>query len=377
MNHLRFAALSLLSIATATGQDQAAPRTPTFTLSAGDHNVASLVELTAQVRGRPMELDAETTSLLRRRTVVVQRELRLEADAFVDVTTTLLHGYDLVFPAPQYGNRIVRIESAFAAELFVTRSPQQILTNVSGIEYARTVAMSHDPIVHMNALRPLFGWGGPHSLDIQAGDDELVLTGTSDKIRCALKVLALLEGTEPAATSQPTFADGPTIAWPGGKMAADRFVAKFATALDANVVGELSRAELDLGERAQLTPEGWYARATKALFEAQLVLVPSIANARLFTMRSLHGNQARQFTWHADYVPSECIANRDVVDPTMTTVTLHNISANEAMRNLLPKLATATLTSIGTINEDTFLLCGPRPCVADLVAAIRSLDEAQ
>jgi len=377
MNHLRLIAIPFLSIVAATAQDRATQQAPTFTLAAGYHNMASLVELTAQVRGHAIQLAPETTAMLRRRTVVVQRELQLEADAFVDVATTLLHGHDLVFAAPAHGNRILKLEAAYEGELFVERSPEEILADASGIEYARTVATSHNPVVHLNALRPLFGWGGPHSLDIQVGDEELVMTGTSDKIRCALKVLALLEGTTPAASAQPTFDDGPMLAWPGGKMAVNTFIAKFANALDANVVGDLNRAELDLGKRANLTPREWFARATEALFEAQLVLVPSMGSQRLFTIRSLHGTQCRQFTWHADYVPCDQLGQSNAVDPTMTTVTLQNVATNTAMAKLMPKLATARFTSIGMIDDNTFLLCGPRPSVAEHAATLRAFDDAQ
>lgn len=308
MNHLRPIVAALLSAVALTAQ--AAP-TPTFTLAAGYHDLAALVELTGQVCGRPVSVDDQTRETLGRKTVVVQRELRLAPDAFVDVATTLLHDRGYVLTSGKRGHRVLSQQAAFAADASVERTPAEILADASGIEYVTTTAASDDPVVHMNALRPLFGWGGPDSLDMQLGEDELYLTGTSDKVRCALKVLALLHGEQSAPTTRPQFAADTTLAWPGGTMTARTFIAKFATALDANVIGELCDVDLALGKRADVTPIEWYSRATQALFAADLVLFPSAGSERLFTLRSLHDVRSRQFVWQANHVPCDQLAAAD------------------------------------------------------------------
>lgn len=58
----------------------------------------------------------------------------------------------------------------------------------------------------------------------------------------------------------------------------------------------------------------------------------------------------------------------------MTTVTFANITAGQAMSAMLPKVANMRFTSIGMVDQNTILLCGPRPGVREHVAALQALD---
>lgn len=82
------------------------------------------------------------------------------------------------------------------------------------------------------------------------------LTGTSDCVRLALRVLQVLEHEAPAAAHRLVWPKRERIARPGGATSTRAFVQLLAEALDVVVIGDYGDADLDLGESARLAPAG-------------------------------------------------------------------------------------------------------------------------
>jgi hypothetical protein len=355
-------------------------RQPQFALPAGRHGVDELIGLLGQIRKTAICCERDE---LERATgpVMLQRELRLDGDAFDDVVTTLLfHRGLMVVPAKAPGGQQVIAMDERLRDTAIARTPAEILARPGRLEFVTTsVPPSGLPVMQRAmVLRPLFGMDRtPWAMRIGVDGQQVTLTGSSEQVAFALRVLQLVDGNTP--TLQPAIAWSATspLSWPGGKMTGVAFMKLFADTLDANVLGEAGAAELDLGAAAQLSAAEWFASATKALHSIGQVIVPAEAAHRVFLLRSKQDARFAEVTWRSTFETNEQVLQYTAVRPVLTVFSLQHVELTAAMNQLRPMLMGGGGLTVGSLGPSRLLLAGLRDNVAKVIEQLQGIDVAK
>lgn len=232
-------------------------------------------------------------------------------------------------------------------------------------------------MLRRNLLAPLFLMRDePWALQVGTVEGGTRLVGTRDQVAVAIRLLALQDGRDPPPRPATVWREG-ALGWPGGTMPLAPFLSLLQERLDANVLATELPAEigLDLGEPAETTAAAWFARATRALREAKLLLLPVAATQRVFELRSAAGPRPGDVVWRADVVPAErTLDPLAPVLPVLTTIELRHVDMGKAFGAIRPHVVKGTTVIVGTLAENRLYVCGLQDEVGTLVAAVRAVD---
>jgi len=351
-----------------------------FTLAAGEHRIEAFVDLTSQIRKVAIDCEADELDHAYERALHVQRELQLGNADWEDLATTLLLYQRLLLVPAKKGNgqRIVAlIRGVDLSELAVERSPGDVLARPHRIEWVTTVVPGGDiaPQVQINMLRPVFAFSrDPVPLHFEAAENGIRLTGTTDQVAFAIRLLHALGGQPVTATAPLTWSDDEPRRWPGGEMGTKEFVQLVATTLDANVVGHIPDGSVDLGDPAELAPADWFAAATRIWREAELALLPLVPAHRVLLLGSLRGARAGEMMWRAAFEPPARVGASNDIVPVATVLALEHITCNVASNTLRPWIGVGRKLTIGSLGQDRILLYGMRDEVAGATELIQAAD---
>lgn len=385
-----FCTLHLLTIAAAQaagGQPTKTPKAAVFTLPAGQHSVAELINLLGQIRKCEIHHDPAELDDNGDHKIVLQRELQLDGDAFEDVVTTILFYRQLmVVPGdkPPAQRAIAMKDAEELRRAASARTADEILSRPSRAEFVSTT-LPPGPVpdvVRINMLRPFFANAGrpsPWQMNINLVDDKIQLTGTTEQLAFALNIVGLLSG-DAKRPSSPAIAWRSTepLPWPGGKMPLTALMKLFTDTLDANLIGEPSDREVDLGARAQLPAAEWFARATAVVRSIDEVIVPVVHSHRVFLLRSLANRGADEVMWRSSFESPEEVSRATSIVPVITEFVCKHARANEAMRAVRPILGRPLSTMIlgaFSAKNDRLLISGLRNEVAEVLDVLRKADQ--
>ena len=368
----------LLSATAATihAQEPAERPAPLFTMAAGEHDLVSLVDLLAQVRKARIHSDRNELEGFADATVHLQRELRVDGDAFENVATALLQEHGFIIVPEEDGTYRVRTfgELHELEGAAIERTPQEIFGRPAKVEFITTAVPAEiAPLDWYNRLRPtLVSVNTPCRLLLGREDGKLVLTGTTQQVGFALRLIQAARGLEPAAQPPIGWREDAPLPWPGGRMPLRRFTALFADTLDANVLGPPVDIELDLGQAERLRPDQWFARATQVLHDQGNALLPADVQHRVFLLLSLRGPRSNEIFWRARFDPPDSIAENPAGMPVFTAYEMQHIRAGLAAGALRGRRIIVSVMS-----SEAIVLIGMRPDVVDALEAVRKADKAK
>lgn len=349
-------------------------KNPVFTLPAGQHDLQELTALAAQIQRAPIRFDRTELAKAADLSVTLQTELRLDATGYREVVAALLFEQGLVLSDSENGTKVATVRSEEERGRFVVCTPEQVFANRFHGQRVRTSVPSRpDDLIRIHAIRPHVHNEAP-GLWVHDRGDTVELTGTVDEVRFGLRLLAMF-GDEPVApANRPQWPAGQTLSWPGGRMLLADLIARFANELDANVLGEPEHRMLDLGEPATMTPDEWFAEATRVLANHHCALVCHHVGSRLFAMRSLLEPTCLQANAQAHYVPCEDVADEPTAAAIMTKVQLHKLSSMDGFLALRRFMAQNPATTMSSLGERTVVLVGPSHQVAHHVDVLLQTD---
>ncbi|MCK5942114.1 MAG: hypothetical protein KAI24_09110, partial [Planctomycetes bacterium] len=242
-----------------------------------------------------------------------------------------------------------------------------------GAEVTETVPSLH-PMLESCSLRPFAHVPGRDDLlRTTPLDDAIELTGSAAQVRFATRMLDLIGGGAPALSFTFATTDRAT-AWPGGEMSGAEFVRYFADALDANVIGEIPDTVVALGAPTELTQRAFYARASKALYDAGVWIAPRLPEQRLFVACSTTSERRQALARCADFEPSDRVAERTDALPVTSVVELQQLQAVAALQKLMPRIVKGRMTCAAIVDDRKVLLCGPCVQVAEFVDVLLQAD---
>lgn len=363
--------------------EPAAARSPQFTLPAGQHRLDELIGLLGQIRKTTIRCERDEIAL-GLGPVALQRELLLDGAAFDDVVTTLLFYRGLiVVPDAAQGLQVIALDDAERLRsAAVGRTAAEILARPGRLEFATTkVPAGKLPMAgRIGVLRALFGMNRvPWAMQMVADGEDMRLTGSTEQLAVALRVLQLLDDTAPTVAPAVAWAGAAPLSWPGGRMTQAAFLQLFANTLDANVLGEVGGGEVDLGAPARLPAAEWFSRATVALDAIDEVIVAAAAPHRVFLLRSKHEARFREVIWRSGFESNEQVAKSTAVRPVLTVYALQHISsaaATNQLRPMLRGLGSSTLV-VGTLSPSRLLVGGLRDEVARVIEQLHKVDVAR
>ena len=392
MQHLSSVALAV-SLTTVIAAQEAVRR-PSFVLAAGLHSATALIEQVGLVRKVPIKTAAELRDALAERSVHVPVELRLAPTDFdVVATNVLLHEGVLLVADAGALRPVLLARCQFQTEAFdareplgamaVDRTPEEVLAGTRGIELVRTRVSLREagpPMAHMMLRVMTPRTPQRPGLVARPEQGELVLTGTTDEVGFALRMLQVLD--DPASASVAPAIKWTTsdeLPWPGGRRSRAAFDALVATTLDASVLDAVHPTDaesVDLGDPAELSPEAWFARATEVYGAHDTALLPVVPQHRVFVRLSTRGDRRSEIMLRAVYVPAAHLDEPAPLQPVITRIALRHIQG-AAAQNDLRAAGIPRGISIGSIGRDGLLLTGMRADVATTVAKLRDLDTAK
>jgi hypothetical protein len=354
-----------------------------FTLPAGQHALTELVNLLGQIRNCEIDCAVEELAAVDDQKVLLQRELQLTAPEFEDVVTTVLFYRGLVVvPGDRAGRQraITVLDKARLHETAIARTTAEILARPSRIEFASTL-LPTDPSqleLRLNILRPFFaaiGRPNPWAMTMDKAEGGIQLTGSTEQIGYALKMIGLLDGVRP----QPAPAiewQVAMLAWPGGKMPLTKFLAAFTANLDANLIGDPVDRQVDLGAQEQLSPAAWWTRATMVLRAIDIAIVPVVPQSRVFLLRALNDRGAREIQWRAAFEAPDAVLQEAAIVPVMTVHECKHVDVSAARGAMRPAFGKpgGTLTVVST-NPTSLLFVGLRDDVAKALQLVRAADQ--
>lgn len=397
--------LSVIAAQNDTGQRPPAPPVPTFTLLAGDHDLGALVDLLAQIRKARIECDLEALATDARR-IHLQHELRLDADAWDDVVTTLLCSRGLVIAPAEASaaatdaakggqgtagtpTRVVivgRNNIQVLIEGAELRHPDQVLARPNQIAFVRSFheCQKVQAVAAINMMRPLFASvrDGVAGLTLAVDGNKVLVTGRTDEVANALRYLRAADGQDAVAVAAtpPAFAAEPASAWPERDLPADVFLAETAKVLGVNIVWQDSEvaaaAPVAAGDRRRLGPAAWYVEATRALRQIGLVLVPLDDGRRVFEVISMQGRRNRLVTQGARPCTEERVLAKDMpVEPVWVLRRLRHVDVVRATNSLRPHMRGLGDLAVCCV-EDGIVLWGLSDSVAAALGKLVEIDVA-
>ena len=376
--------LQLLTVAVAqTAGELPRPITkaPVFTLPAGQHGLAELVNLLGQIRNCEIDCAAAELDAVDNQKVLLQRELQLAAPEFEDVVTTVLFYRGLVVVPDQRAGRQRAIAMRDRVRLHdsaVARTAAELLARPSRIEFATTILRT-DPSEIMQRKNVLCllvsSMGSPHPVTVQDVDGGMQLTGSTEQLAHALKAIGLLDGVQPEPAPAIGWPAG-TLPWPGGKMRLTKFLAAFSSNLNANLIGSPDGREVDLGAAEQLSAAQWWSRATVVLRSVDHAIVPVVPSSRVFLLRELNDRGAKEIYWRAAFEAPEAVLQAAAIEPVMTLHECKHISIDVAMRIVRPPVGKrASTLTVARTGPTGLLFVGLRDDVAQAVQSLREADQ--
>jgi hypothetical protein len=301
-----------------------------FTLAAGRHDVAGLLAMVGQARGRPITYDAAALERASDRYVELQRELQLGREEWEDVATMLLHTRGL-WLTRQAGGALAVVPAA-EVEQFALGEPRErtaaeLLARPYRTEIVRTQYVSRGAAeVLAGVLRPLLiGTQGRPGVVMRVEEGTILLEGLTCGVAHALRLILVADGAEVGPGPEPAWPDAERCAWPGGELDVTAFLNAASEELEANVLcpAEVAGVRLDLGPAAELTPRAWHAEASRVLRRHGLALTVVHAEQRLFELLPITGSPAAAevVLWRSTLMRPDAVVDPQLpVQPVLTLV---------------------------------------------------------
>ena len=398
------AAFALLALATGLAAQvdaggQPAARAAQFTLPAGDHDLGALVDLLGQIRKEKIECDLKGIDPEERR-IHLQSELRLDADAWSDVVTTLLRSRNLlVLPADAEGDGpLVKGAAAPSRVVLVTRNnsnalmdeaeardPAEVLARPNQIAMVRSFydCKKMEPLIAINMSRPFFASvGSPPAVTLKVENKRIVVVGFTDDVASVLRYLSAADGQGDGSTPRAPAAlpAGPETAWPERDLGVAAFLTETARVLGANILWRKRETDaakpIVVGAPRRLGPAAWHVEATRALRASDFVLVPLDTGRRVFDAVALNGPRQRWATQHARECTAEQLLAKDIpIEPVWVLTRTQHVAAVKIVNELRPTLARKHGLSVGCF-EGGLILWGLSDDVAGALEVARTLDVA-
>ncbi|MCR9247108.1 MAG: hypothetical protein NXI31_18910 [bacterium] len=386
---LSFALASAPAFLPAQEATRRAPPESRFTMAAGDHDLAAFVDLLAQIKKCTIKCPDDLQGFTPEHPLTLQRELRLTADEFEDIATTLLYTHGLVIVEPRDSGRrtVIPIEPLAAAEQvhhIATRAPAAVLARPNRIEYLRTrYRPTRDVRIALNMMRPMFMLGSPTQVPkLEIADGSLQISGLTPVVVAALRYLALVDQQPIPPTPGLALPTTLRTATPSGSVSLTELVARTSRALDANILVPDSMPELELEFPAvgTLDAHTWLTHTTALLAEHHLTLITLNAKNRVLQLMPTRAGRATdaELFWRAEILDVDGALDPDgPTRPVMVMIPLQHVTATAVANACRPLLRRSRVT-LGTAGDDVGIYAvGMSHQVRPVLQRIRTLDVPQ
>ncbi|MFT4842070.1 MAG: hypothetical protein ACJA0V_001988 [Planctomycetota bacterium] len=375
----------LLVLATSISAQETARRQPKFVLPAGKYALDELVERTVQARGKPISLDEATRKMLHGHRIVLHHELQLPPQGFADVVATLLlqQGVALVREGEAGELRAEKMSGHGQkfAQFAQPRAVAEVLAHPYRAECVRTLLGVGDlsPALACNFLRPIIGlpsdrWG----LQTAVEDGKVVLIGLTDQVAFTIALLQRVsEQVIAAAPALPAWSDagGAQHRWPGGRMKQSKLLALAAAELGCNLVHGDDPGEdpwFELGKPAQLLASDWFARLGNVLRDQDIMLLPIVAEHRVFQLFDSSSDLQVLPAWQTLFVTlEEAKASKHLLP--ITIMFRPPVDCSTAVNALLPRMPHRKGLAVGSMGPGHMMLSGPRDYVVEALRLVEGL----
>jgi len=377
----------LLALTLACSAQEAKRRQPKFTLPAGTHALDELVDRVVQARAKPIQIAEATRKQLHSHRVAIHTELELPATAFADVVATLLLQQDVVLAYE--GDRkqmqaVVFTNTGTPPEIHAQPvTVAQVLERPSRAAWVTTLVDTGDASVNQAFMFLRLQYvmvRGARKLqfEIEKEEEKIRLTGMTDQVAFAIKLLHSMYGAATATKSKMPDWDRTRAGkhtWPGNDLKRSELATLAGKELGCNLVLTGNPDEdprIDLGKPAELSASDWFARLCAVLHEEELQLVPLVVEHGVFELRGggvtgEDGGNMRKLFLTRD----EALAQKHLL-PVVTIVKPKGSSSDAA--NALRGLTMQRKgLSVGSCGPKNLVVSGPRDIVAQALQLVRDM----
>lgn len=379
-------ALNLMAASGVAQTPKSPARKPTFVLPAGSHALDELIAHVSQLRRAPIEMDEALRKKLHAKKVQTWRELQLPSEAFEDVANSLLlqRGIVVANEREENGRRRLRVMELASldgeiADLAEKWSVDEVLARPGRAGFAVVTVPTGKirPQMAFNMLRVLLAQTmGFAALQAEARADGVRLTGTTEQVAFAIRLIQHMGGTVPPTTNELPYwgdADGAKIRWAGGRCKLSELIAAAADRIGANLIRPDDQGGdplVELGDPADCSSEQWFARLGNVLLDVGFHLTPLVAKHRVYELRCDGSvRRPRSGIWRALFTTPEAAKKRGDMLPV--AVVYSPVGGPVAATNRIrPKLGAMREMVLGSAGPESLILIGPRHEVARALALV-------